>query len=219
MKLHAVTVCVNYADYLSRSLDRWAAAPVLVVTTPADTETQDLCHRHGVPVHTTNVFYASGAKFNKGAAIVEAIESRICIDCIDWLLLFDSDIIPPANWLDQVKGANLRLGDLYGAPRTTEAGELIDDGELAGYFHLFHTSDPNAKRRPLLDTHWYHAGNYDSEFIKRWDIDNRVLLPFSVIHLGERGRNWCGRGQADDMRQLHEERARRGGYGHETIKP
>jgi hypothetical protein len=46
-----------------------------------------------------------------------------------------------------------------------------------------------------------------------------MFLPLTDTHLGPPGVNWCGRGNDQAMRQLREDRRRRGGWQHERINP
>jgi glycosyltransferase involved in cell wall biosynthesis len=229
MKINAITVCVNYADYLANSISRWKQGTdaLVVVTTPEDEKTIDLCEKNSVFVHTTNIFTANGATFNKGAALVEAIErSEIFAPFMyaEWCLFFDSDIVPPEGWRDKVEAFRPTPGYLYGAHRFEQSTfKVYPDGELAGYFAMAHVSDPNMHRRPLLQTDWLHAGGYDSEFQARWHrpvpYDRRVWFNnFTVMHQGEPGRNWWGRAHPELMDAMNERRARKPGFDEERIK-
>ncbi len=151
----------------------------------------------------TEIFYANDAAFNKGAALSEA-----AANCItdgrwkDWVALIDADIVPPPNWKALVEAEEPQSGNLYGARRVLENGKQFYDGEIAGFFQLFHTSDPNVQRRPLVETDWVHAGGYDSEFQFRWKDHQRIHLPIHMTHLGEPGQNWFGRGEVDEMKTM-----------------
>jgi glycosyltransferase involved in cell wall biosynthesis len=221
--IHALTVCVGYADLLGKSIDRWRSgtAELVIVTTPADIDTQRLASAHNAKLWLTDIFTARGATFNKGAAISQAVDQLGTLDRAaeldDWFLFFDADIVPPPDWLPQVRMADPQPGRLHGAPRHREDGRLIPDPQIAGYFHLFHARDKNAGIRPIVDVHWSHAGNYDSTFQNRWQRKDRIRMNVPLVHMGEVGANWCGRGNADAMRKLHDERCRRGGWRHEVI--
>jgi len=210
--LEALTVCVGYDDFLAIGLDRWRhnVDRLIVVTTPQDDQTLALCDHNDVTAHTTNAFYGGDAAFNKGLAIEEA---RTRWGQNDWLLFFDADIIPPADFREQLQNTILQPGRLYGPWRrqcdTNEllatvmqsdtwdlsALPLVSDGEMAGYFQLFHATDPRLPDRNALwmDTQWPHAGGYDSRFQARWPRRLHSRLPFEVVHLGPHGTNWHGR--------------------------
>jgi len=222
MNISGLTVCVDYAPLLARSLPLWQAGcdALVVVTSPGDQATQTLCADHRVTSYQTDAFWREGAQFNKAAAMVEAL------GCVrphaalfapgeawfgawqDWLLFFDADVVPPANWRALIRQAKPLVGNLYGARRLTEHGDRVPDGELGGFFQLFHADDPCAQRRPLLDTRWRHAGGYDSEFEFRWPPHLRRRIPgLDLVHHGEPGRNWCGVGNEAAMRALMHRRA------------
>ncbi len=224
MIIHGLTVCVDYAEYLAVSLDRWTAglASLLVVTTERDHDTISLCHAHGIRCFITDVFYADGASFNKGRAMEAA---RRTMTWADWILLFDADVVPPAEWKGRLKG--LDIGYLYGCRRFAGTPEALEDrgqrgllGDVAGvgYFQLFHSADPAALDDPLIECHWLHAGNYDNRLMDRWRYRGRVRdLPFRLAHLGER-ENWFGRGHRAEFLAMQAERKRRGGkWDHERI--
>lgn len=218
-RVTAITVCVDYSHWLANGLPRWQrAGRVLVVTAKRDRDTQQLLEgRPGVLQHLTNVFWAHGADFNKGAAIAEAFDT-LDPASLDWVLFFDADIVPPEDWVERVAAARPRPGLLHGARRFDNLGREIGDPGLAGFFHLAHASDPNMLVRPIVDTHWRHAGNYDSTFQDRWPKQSHVLIPdLRLVHLGDTGRNWCGLGHDSRVVELHKERKRRKGWRHETI--
>ncbi len=225
MEIHGLVVCVNYADYLARSLDRWLSGltSLVVVTDLRDLDTatligEQLAEMPGpkLTLHRTDAFYADGAKFNKGRAMQEAralLPSPLPALPSPWHLFFDADVIPPPNWQAVIAANAPQAGTLYGARRIEEDGRAIPDGEIAGYFQLFAAADPRAAQP--LDAHWYHAGNYDSRFAWRWD--SKTFLPLTLTHLGERGANWCGRGNAEAMSTLRAERLARRGWSHEVV--
>jgi hypothetical protein len=225
MQIHGLTVCVNYADLLAQSLDRWlhGLTSLTVVTDLHDLDTvtligEQIADTPGPPLRLfrTDAFYLDGAAFNKGRAMQEARRQKVVGRRQgDWDLFFDADVIPPVDWLDRIKAANPQPGRLYGARRQHEDGRLIPDGEIAGFFQLFAASDPLGQQP--LDVHWRHAGNYDSTFQSRWPRERREFLPLTLIHRGETGQNWHGRDNRVAQLAMHLERQRRGGWQHETI--
>lgn len=215
MRITGLTVSVDYADLLSVGLPRWRdnLAEVVVVTSASDEATGKAARQANVKLFVTEAFYRGGATFDKAGAISEAFASLIYPD---WVLLFDADIVPPNDLAARLRMAEPQPGKLYGAPRYHEDGRMIPDRELAGYFQLFHASDQNAQRVPLLVS-FKHAGGYDSEFERRWGRGNQVMLPIPLTHLGETGANWWGRGRTDLMDAMRAERRRRGGHRHERV--
>lgn len=210
MKINALTVCVDYSDFLHRSISRWCQGleSLLVVTSPADKATQDLCEMLDIPTHVTDAFYRDGASFNKGRAMEEA---RLTMPWEDWILFFDADILPELKWYRGVQGADhARLNGakrLYG-DRVTPT-PIPDDRLGYGYFQLFHSLNPVVDRTPLLDGSWRHAGGYDSAFLDLWPRPAKEM-PIKLHHMGE-GSNWFGRGNQGEYNKLVSERVKFGG--------
>lgn len=219
--MHTVgmTVCVDYAELLAKSLDTWHATldTLVVVTAARDQATQRLCAERGIIPLLTDLFWADGARFNKGRAMALAYEQLVLPELREWMLFFDADIQPPADWREQVAASNPAPGNLYGCYRTRETGELFSDPDIAGFFHFAHVSDPHMQVRPIVATQYYHAGNYDSDFQNRWDAAHRVRLPLQVIHHGDDpGANWCGVGHSAQARELQRRRRRQRGASWQT---
>lgn len=215
MDIRSMVVCVGYADLLRRSLDRWleGCERLTVVTSPDDAATLALCDNHDLTPFVTSIFYANGAKFNKGAALAQATLHTRWREGADWLLNFDADTVPPADWKTRLENTSLRPGTLYGAYRyqAPETGELRIDptrqmpqGWVIGFFSLYHATDVHLPPlpAPLFDTYWPHAGNYDTTFTRRWPRDKQVILPIPMIHLGEERTHWCGRNKRRELRQF-----------------
>lgn len=213
MILRGITVSVNYADLLALSLDRWVAGldELLVVTSTADKQTQELCRKAGVYYFATDIFYANDAKFNKGAALSQAIkktrlfESSVFED--NWFCIFDADIVPPIDWREQVNRADLQAGNLYGAERyytldktklTPDPAHLLTRYEwiVLGYFMIGNVLDPRLPDPPF-ELCWPHAGYVDSVFASNWPRDKQILLPIQLTHLGLQEENWLGRTPED----------------------
>lgn len=215
MNISGITTCVGYAGLLEQGIARWKAGldRVAVMTSPADSDTVDLCVRERVTAISTVAFKRDGAAFNKAAAMEDGLALSVPND---WVLFFDADIVPPPDWRAQLESHAPTPGNLYGARRIKDTRRAIWDGELAGFFQLWHVSDPVAQDRPLLGS-WQSAGSYDSEFMFRWEPERRIILPLAMVHLGEDGRNWCGVGNSAGMERLIAERRRRGGYRHERL--
>src|SRR5688572_2133199 len=213
MRVSGLTVSVNYADLLAKSIALWRAGldSLTVVTDLDDTSTYDLARIHDCNVWRTDAFYRNGAWFNKGLAQQAA---WFMVPKDDWLLLIDADVIPPVDWRQQVEQANPQPGWLYGCFRYDEYGsKLPDDTHGYGYFQFFHASDPLAQRHPFFDTYWEHAGNGDSFIMLRWRNEGKLApaLPLKVVHPGGKSENWYGRGQHEKFKAMQAERRRRGG--------
>ena len=226
MRIHALTVCVNYEKELAqiaKNLAPGLASWWIVTDEPSAQRVSVIAMQAGldanipVSVLSTDLFYADEAMFNKGRAMEYA---RQRMDWEDWILFVDADIEPEEGW--HTKLGTLDPTILYGAARfQMPEGMLIrGDGIGVGYWQLFHSSDPALETppsEPLIETHWYHAGNYDNGFMARWPRQQRRLLPIRLLHHGQRD-NWCGKGNTHAFDEMMRERKRRGGWRHETIR-
>lgn len=206
MKVHAITTSVDYSAELAQSIDRWIAvlASLTVVTCARDHETQRLAESAGARLLVTEAFFEAGAHFNKGKALQQA---RELLPEEDWHLFVDADVVPPVDWLERVAATDPRRDVLHGARRRYEDGRPIHDAELAGFFQLFHSSDPRAAA-PLASD-FTHAGCYDSDFMLRWPRRLQRILDVELVHLGEPGRNWCGRGNESALEEIRRRRRTR----------
>lgn len=143
--LEAVTACVNYADFLAETIpanrahiDRW-----IIVTSPEDRATLDLCHKHNLEVITTRDFYRAGDKFNKGRAIERGL-GMLAHD--DWLLHLDADIALPGDFRESLDDADLDPSCIYGADRLLIQGwdawrQLVARGFLRRSWHCCVTAN------------------------------------------------------------------------------
>jgi hypothetical protein len=116
MRIEALTVCVSYADIakytlpaLRRQVDR-----LIVVTTPDDQATHQLCHRLNLETVETDDYYRHGDNFNKGRAIEHALAM---LQHDDWVLHIDSDIHLPDDFRESLDDAHLDPKCIYGVDR------------------------------------------------------------------------------------------------------
>jgi hypothetical protein len=121
MKIEAVIVCVDYADYLPETLphnlphfDR-----TLVITAPKDTETQELCRKLSVPFYATNVFFKDGDKFNKARGIDFGLGY---LRWNDWVVQLDADVYLPPLTRNLLEWRPLDRESIYGIDRVNCVG-------------------------------------------------------------------------------------------------
>ena len=117
MYLEAVTVCINYSDFLawtipaSKNLFNY----YVVVTSPEDKKTQALCEHYNVHCVATNEMFESGKEgFNKGRAINIGLEK---LSKKDFVLHLDADIYVPPNSRRLLDCLPLDPTCIYGADR------------------------------------------------------------------------------------------------------
>lgn len=126
MKIEAVSVCVNYSDYLRevaphnrRLLDRW-----IVVTKPSDEETKKVCSDHSIECVLCDEFERDGADFAKARGINVGLRQ---LTGDGWLLHLDADICLPTDFGECLDDAHLIEGNLYGCLRLCVPGPDIWD--------------------------------------------------------------------------------------------
>jgi hypothetical protein len=220
--LKAFIVCVEYADFLSRTLpvNKHHFSEIHVITTRKDRQTPYVCEKNEVHCHYTDAFYLNGAYFNKYLALEETFD-RVGRD--GWICIMDADICWPQfiDWsfaipdrtgytFDASKplAMQMRPGFLY-TPLRRMMVDVPDhlpqepywkqfplhrqQVEWAGYTQIFHGSDWHLGPAPWHQTNWKHAGGGDSFFQQKWSPAEKLRPPFEVLHLGQDGRNWCGR--------------------------
>ena len=116
--LEGVTTCVNYADFLDVTLaeNLHHFDEFVVVTTPDDLATQNVCAKHGVICVETNVFSKDGAHFAAGKS--HAINLGLAhLKQTGWLLHLDADIALPDRFRTMLDKSALDPACLYGADR------------------------------------------------------------------------------------------------------
>jgi len=213
--MKAITVCVNYDDYLKISLphNKPLFDHLIVVTSPDDIKTQNICQENQVDVILTNKFYEGGAEFNKGKAINEALRG---LD--GWVCHFDSDILLPKNIKDL---ENLDKNTIYGCPRlmcpSKSAWEkylltghtkkwqklkasyfrlensVINHFIPIGYTQIFHTGQ-------LYPEDSHNAAESDVSFALQFKdqacLDNLTVIHMPIVGPQDEGINWNGRRSA-----------------------
>ena len=121
MKIEAVIVCVDYADFLAETLpqnlphfDR-----VTVITAPRDVETQDLCRKLSVPYHATDLFTKDGDSFNKARGIDFGLGY---LRWNDWIVHLDADTFLPPMTRKWLEWRPLDTESIYGIDRVNCIG-------------------------------------------------------------------------------------------------
>ncbi len=121
MRIEAITVCVDYADFLKAvaphnlpHFDRW-----VIVTTPEDEETRSACRALSLECVTTREFYRDGQQFAKS----RAIERGLChLEGSDWLLHIDGDVALPIDFRQVLQDAHLNEVAIHGCDRLNVMG-------------------------------------------------------------------------------------------------
>ena len=153
MTLVAVTICINYSDYLECVVgnrvhfDRW-----VVVSVPEDRATHELCARFGVECIDSALLQADGRDFhavdNKGPVLNEGIAHVLSADFADdadfntgqsaksaksadktvWCVVLDADVLLPRYFGERVRAMPLESGCLYamGGRKVCETREQFE---------------------------------------------------------------------------------------------
>lgn len=115
MKLEAVTVCINYSDFLKHVIDnnkkffdKW-----VIVTTSDDRETQELCKRSGVLCEVIHKSHFAELD-NKGFAVNQGLKK---LDRDGWVLHIDADIWLPPLTRSILERFKLKEDCIYGVDR------------------------------------------------------------------------------------------------------
>ena len=139
MRVEAVTISVGYGDFLAVTLpyNLHLFDHFVVVTTPDDKETREICRRYGVTVILTEEFYREGDKFNKARGINKGLDQ---LSHKDWVVHMDSDVILPHGFRKALEQAHPDPKCLYGCDRVMVKSwldwiKLKDSGYLQHDFH------------------------------------------------------------------------------------
>ena len=118
MYIEAVTVCVNYSDYLTWTIgqNKHIFDNYIVVTSPKDKDTIRLCGDHSVKCIQTDVF-AEG--HHKAAGINVGLDN---LKRTDWLCHIDADIVLPNKTRKLLHIAKLNPEKIYGIDRQNIKG-------------------------------------------------------------------------------------------------
>jgi hypothetical protein len=116
MKIEAVSVCVDYADFLAHTIlwnrpqfDKW-----VVVTASHDRRTRDICEHHHIECVVTDSFYDGDRAFVKSNGINAGLE-RLSRD--GWVAHLDADIVLPPRARELIERAQLDPKGIYGCDR------------------------------------------------------------------------------------------------------
>ncbi len=121
MKIEAVSVCVNYSDYLKVSLpiNKQIFDKIVIVTRKDDIETQRVCAENNVEVIATDEFNDHPSGFNKFKGINKGLE---LLDKDGWVLFIDCDIVLDPIYRRVFDNLELNENALYGCDRVNCIG-------------------------------------------------------------------------------------------------
>lgn len=243
MYIECVVVCVNYSDFLAHTLphNKQHFDHMIVVTTPEDKATQDVCTHYNVECLTTREMTSNGDPFNKAKGINVALQY---LSKRDWVVHLDADMYLPPLTRGILERINLDKNNIYGIDRmmcpTFEAwidyikkptpthtgwvyihptifpmgvriGEFMSDGYEPIGF--FQMWHPNTSGVKLYPENHGAADRTDVQHAKKWARKNRALIPEIIgIHLDSEDLNLKEMGKNWNGRKTKE-------FGYSPIAP
>lgn len=214
-----LVVCVDFSEWLpevleanKRHFDRYA-----VVTTPADTRTQEIAAAAGVDVVLSERCYDGDDAFNKGKMLNDGLQY---LQPSDWVLLHDADVLLAPYWGEWIRSHVLNPGCLYHAQRLhamrpeqwtaackdwsmiryLRIREPAADRLPFGFHQLWNVRAAAIRgRQPLVSEAFPTAAAVDYHWYRLWPADKRVMLPpdqLSIVHRwhGPFSARWHNRG-------------------------
>ncbi len=195
MKIDAVTVSIDYSDYLLKILsnkeilDNW-----LIITHKDDKSTIKICKDNKLDYIYSEKIYEK-AQFAKCKAINEGLDY---LDPHDWILHIDSDTKLPSNFNEIIKKNVNNKDIIYGSRRYDMLGNdtsyligMPHEGYSVGFFQLWHSSQKNRYTDPGYT-------NVEGDVEHDQSFKDRKILPLHIIDVQEirteQKLNWYGRG-------------------------
>jgi hypothetical protein len=215
----AITVCVDYAKFLSQTLpyNRHHFSEWIIITASKDEATIQLAKENDASCIITDAFYRDGADFNKYLALEEGL--KLVHNAFEWVCILDADIFWP-----RMIDFKPKLGKLYTPYRMMSQTFKPEpwthpniDKDWNGYCQIFHPHDRALGPAPWHETNWKHAGGGDTMFQNKWHPQDKVRPPFIVLHIGEPRVNWCGVGNKDKLEKYMKLRAKNKNFEAEKL--
>lgn len=122
MKIEAITVCVNYSDFLAATLpiNRRQFDHILVITDLSDKDTQQVCRREKVECLSMPLVAAGAGVFSKSRAInCGLLHLGADRSIAGWMCVLDADIVLPLYFRAMIERMWQHLDDgcVYGIDR------------------------------------------------------------------------------------------------------
>ena len=194
MHIDAITVSIDYSDYLERIVDnknkfnRW-----LIITHWSDKKTIEICKKYELEYIFSKEIYSNGSCFAKSKAINEGIRH---LNPTDWLCVIDSDSLLPNDFNEIIHQYVHDKETIYGCKRHNIDGTLKIENKFAyyiwpaGFFQLWHSSK-------FCDYYVGDMTNAEGDIQHKNRFDKCELLPIQLIDLQTElnwKANWYGRG-------------------------
>jgi hypothetical protein len=214
-RIDCITVCIDYDDFLSLTVDRYRETfdEVVVVTAASDQKTIAVCAEAGVRCVLSARGQFRGLDFNLPALVNDGFAA---LRPGDWVCKIDPDIHLPADARFHLESSLNDPDPLWGSRRyycdsrrrfdsfsSSEDYGLLEPPfetteDVLGFLQLFNVRSRflDARRVPYEEERYaLPSQTNDRLFSALWPPDQRRWLPFDVVHLGldAIGTNWKGR--------------------------
>ena len=175
-RFEAVTVCLNYADFLEHSIranqshfDDW-----VVVTSKEDRDTLVVCERHGVRAVFCPHFKKNSSSFNKALAINLGLAH---LKCSDWMVHLDADTILPRNFRGLIENIEPRKDCIYGVnrvhcPSWEEWQRFLSETNTDQKHYFIHP--PGGWKIGTRLSHFDYGGYVPIGFFQMWNREARI---------------------------------------------
>jgi hypothetical protein len=195
----AITISINYSDFLSESLqiNRPRFHHYYIITEESDIVTINVAKRYDCNILFASNKTQNGAVFNKSGMIHAAQKQIHKTHPLAWIVIMDADICLPSNIWKSMGINTLNKNTLYGLSR--KIFETKED---------FDKQNPNAVvqefKKPIgyFQMYWNKTRFYPvwSKNCSLCDIDfknmftkTKVFNEISCMHIGKCDSNWDGR--------------------------
>ncbi len=175
-RFEAVTVCLDYADFLDQAMpanlphfDDW-----VVVTSRDDESTLRVCERHGVRTIFCPYFTKNSSPFNKALGINLGLAH---LKCSDWMIHIDADTVLPANFRKLVENADLHKDAIYGIDRVNcPSWNEWQRYRACGSPHQKHylIQPPGGWQIGTRLSHFDYGGYVPIGFFQMWNRESRI---------------------------------------------
>jgi hypothetical protein len=182
--IEAVTVCVNYSDFLAHTLphNKQFFDNYVVVTDTKDEKTKALCEHYKVTCIQTDAFYENEDKINKGKGINEGLKA---LKKIGWVVHLDADIYLPPLTRDIFENTPMDPKGLYGidrmmCPTYEEWQEYLSDPDPIhqSWVYVHMTAFPVGVRI----AQYYGEGYLPIGYFQMWNPKNSGIFEYPKEH-------------------------------------
>jgi hypothetical protein len=172
LKIEAVTVCVNYADFLSEvaKVNRGLFDDWVIVTEASDMATREVCRRMNLRCLLSHDG-RRGGDFAKGSLVERGLQH---LSADGWRLHIDADVALPHDFRHRLLAAHLQQDVLYGVDRLmvkswAQWQQVIKSGYLQGGQYDYHCRTTTHPGLPV-GTRWCHPqhGYVPIGFFQLW---------------------------------------------------